>query len=29
VQRLAYAVIFGNFEGGKFDWDGMRWEERR
>lgn len=27
--RLAYAIAFGQFEGGKFDWGRMQWEERR
>lgn len=25
---LACHVAFGEFEGGKFDWDGLRWEDR-
>ncbi len=27
-EMLAYTVIFGEFEGGNFDWDELRWRER-
>jgi hypothetical protein len=25
----SYGIIFGEFEGRKFDWNRMRWEERK
>jgi hypothetical protein len=28
-ESLAYAVILGTFEGGKFSWDRMRWEDQK
>lgn len=29
VQRFAMAVVFGRFEGNDFDWDTMRYRERK
>ena len=26
--RMAATVVFGEFEGGTFDWDRMEWEKR-
>ena len=28
ARRLAFAVIFGEMSGGKFDWKRLRWEDR-
>lgn len=28
VEGLAMAVVFGEIEGGQFDWDNMEWIER-
>lgn len=28
AERLAYAVIFGQFEGSVFDWTRGQWKER-
>jgi hypothetical protein len=29
ARRLAYVVIAGELDGGEFDWDGLRWREKR
>jgi hypothetical protein len=28
-ERLAWIVAFGEAEGGEFDWQAMRWRERK
>ncbi|WP_424139365.1 hypothetical protein [Roseomonas chloroacetimidivorans] len=28
-ERFAHAVIFAGFEGTEFDWQRMRWKERK
>jgi hypothetical protein len=28
LEMLALAVVFGEFEGGSFDWDAMCWRRR-
>lgn len=28
-ECLAYMVIMAGFDGGEFDWDRMRWKERK
>jgi hypothetical protein len=28
AELLAWNVIFGELEGGEFNWDAMRWEPR-
>jgi hypothetical protein len=27
-ELLAYGIIMGEFEGGEFDWNAMRWKKR-
>jgi hypothetical protein len=29
ADRQAYAIIFGGFEGGEFDFKAWRWKERK
>lgn len=29
VERLARCVVFGEFEGGEFDWRRLRWKEKK
>lgn len=28
-ERMALTIIFGTFEGGRFNWDRLEWEERK
>ena len=28
-ERLAAVVVFGEFEGGEFEWANLRWKDRR
>jgi hypothetical protein len=28
-ERFAHAVIFAGFEGSEYDWQAMRWKERK
>ena len=28
LERLAYCVVFGRFEGGEWDWNAMEWRKR-
>ena len=27
TEALAYGIIFGQFEGGEFDWNDMKWKK--
>jgi hypothetical protein len=28
IERMAFVVIFGGFEGGEFDWSSQQWKKR-
>lgn len=29
VEAFAYCIILGEMEGGKYDWDSMKWQEKK